>query len=69
MTIEKTILKEIVVRLERLERVFLPSKGKPARSARADDKKYKGATGGIRLLADEGYFNKRRLFGEICKAL
>ena len=69
MTIDNTILKQIISRLEKLERTILLSRKKSPQAEGADDKKYSGATGGIRLLVGEGYFDKKRFFGEICKAL
>jgi hypothetical protein len=69
MSMDDKVLRGIVSRLERLERAFLRSGKKAVDTAHADSKKYKGATGGIRLLVDEGYFDKKRPFGEICKAL
>lgn len=69
MTTDDKTLRDIVSRLEKLERaVFRSGKSAPAQPGK-DAKKYNGATGGIRLLADEGYFGKKRTFGEICKAL
>ena len=69
MTIDNRILKEIISRLEKLEHAVLVSRTKRAKAEVADDKKYSGATGGIRLLVREGYFDKKRFFGEICTAL
>lgn len=56
-------------RLEKLEHAVFYSGKVAATKTDKDAKKYKGATGGIRLLADEGYFDKKRTFGDICKAL
>ena len=62
-------LREIISRLERLEHAVFGSRRKAASKAPTDTKKYKGATGGIRLLVDKGFFDKKRSFGEIRKAL
>ncbi|MBI3608485.1 MAG: hypothetical protein HY207_11010 [Nitrospirae bacterium] len=62
-------LREIISRLEKLEHAVFGSGRKAASMAPTDTKKYKGATGGIRLLVDEGFFDKKHSFGEICKAL
>jgi len=63
-------LRKIIARLEKLEHaVFGSARYTTTSKVPADTKKYKGATGGIRLLADEGFFDKKRSFGEVCKAL
>lgn len=69
MKTETKALKEIISHLERLERAVFRSGKETSDKAHQDPKKYKGATGGIRLLVDEGFFNKKRSFSEICKAL
>ncbi len=69
MNVDEKVIKQIISRLEKLERADFHSGKKTAGQERPDAKKYKGATGGIRLLADEGYFDKKRTFGDICKAL
>lgn len=69
MKTEDKVLKNIIYRLEKLEGAFFGSAKKAVNKAPTDTKKYKGATGGIRLLADEGFFDKKRSFGEVCKAL
>ncbi len=69
MNIDDKTIKQIILRLEKLERaVFAQVKTKSGKS-KVDPKKYKGATGGIRLLVAEGFFDKKRSFTEICKAL
>ena len=69
MNMDNKIVKERISRLEKLERaVFAQAKTKSTTS-KLDPKKYKGATGGIRILVDNGFFDKKRSFGEICKAL
>jgi len=69
MSANDKVLGRVFSRLERLERAVFQSGRKSAHKTKADAKNYTGATGGIRLLADEGYFDKKRTFGEICKAL
>ena len=69
MRMDDKVLKGIISRLERLEHEVFRSGKQVANKRAADTKKYKGATGGIRLLVDEGFFNKKRSFSEICKAL
>jgi hypothetical protein len=53
---------EIIKRIERLEK-FVFAKGK--KSVQTSDKKFKGATGGLRLLIENGFFDKKKSFGEI----
>lgn len=62
-------LKKIIARLVKLEHAVFGAGRGGASKMLADTKKYKGATGGIRLLTDEGFFDKKRSFGEVCKAL
>lgn len=69
MTTDEKVLKAIMSRLEKLERAVFRSRKVTTSKTDKDAKKYKGATGGIRLLVDEGYFDKKRTFGGICKAL
>lgn len=69
MATNEKLLRDIMSRLKKLERaVFRSEKGTTSRTD-MDAKKYKGATGGIRLLVDEGYFDKKRAFADICKTL
>ncbi len=69
MTINDKVLRGVIARLEKLERRVFRSGKQVANKGDSDTKKYKGATGGIRLLVDEGFFDKKRSFGEVCKAL
>lgn len=69
MTVDDKVIKQIISRLEKLERAVFHSSEKATGKEHPNTKKYKGATGGIRLLVDEGYFDKKRTFGDICKAL
>jgi hypothetical protein len=58
-------LAELTTRVEKLERAVFGT-GKAAtnkKTPRADD--HSGATGGVRLLVEEGFFDKRRSFAEI----
>ncbi len=56
-------LSNILRRLEKLERaVFETQKSKPAKPAKQD---FKGATGGLRLLLSNGFFDRKRFFSEI----
>jgi hypothetical protein len=62
----KKILKDILKRLDKLEQVILPVKLSKLRKNRGmSPEAYKGATGGLRLLIREGFFNGKRLFKEI----
>lgn len=63
---DEASIKEIIRRIERLEAAVFAS-AKLAKSKR-ELSKHKGATGGIRLLIDEGFFSKKRSFGDICDA-
>lgn len=69
MTDDTQILKNLVARLERLEKLLLPANQLTVSRGANKEKDYGGATGGIRFLADSGYFDKKRTFGEICWAL
>jgi hypothetical protein len=70
MTTDNKVLKDILSRLERLERTVFDARKKTTNKPTSNNlKRHKGATGGIRLLADNGFFNKKRSFGEIYKAL
>jgi hypothetical protein len=57
---------EIIKRIERLEKAVFGTKDKPVSVI---SKQYKGATGGIRLLISNGFFDKKKNFGEIRKGL
>jgi hypothetical protein len=70
MSADDKILKSLISRVDKLERaVFRPQKAVADEKLGGAKKNYAGATGGIRLLADSGYFDKKRTFGEVCKAL
>ena len=67
MDINKT-LKDLQSRIKKLEEAVLPGTRKRT-SDKADAGNFKGATGGLRLLATKGYFDRKRTFGEINEAL
>ncbi len=58
---------EIVRRIERLEKAVFADTAKPT-AKKAESNTHKGATGGIRLLIEEGFFNHKRHFGDVCSA-
>jgi len=56
--------KDLMGRVEKLEKaVFSEPRAKTI--SRKAEEDYSGATGGIRLLADEGFFKSKRSLGEI----
>lgn len=63
---EKTFA-DLVVRIEKLERAVFTDKKTKLKFADKGD--FKGATGGLRLLVSKGFFDRKRNFGEIKKAL
>lgn len=66
---EDKAIAQLVARLEKLERVVFSGDKKSKRNSPDKPNKYKGATGGIRLLVDEGFLDNKRSFSEICKKL
>lgn len=53
-------LAEAFRRIEKLERaIFGPTKSRPPKQD------FRGATGGLRFLASEGFFSRQRIFSEI----
>jgi hypothetical protein len=64
--INKT-LKNLESRIEKLEQAVLGKRQR--KSSKADASNFKGATGGLRLLATKGFFDRKRTFGEINEAL
>lgn len=64
--------KKLLARIEALEKAVFGSASKPAkikaRPAAANDR-FKGSTGGLRLLASNGFFDSRRKFSEIEREL
>jgi len=52
-------IKEILTRLEKLEKVVFP-KGHPKTASVPKAQKFTGAKGGIMLLLSKNYFNQRR---------
>jgi len=65
--VDEALVKEIMARLERLEKVVFAKQSSSAPSV-STSKSYKGATGGIRLLMEEGFFGQKRALGEVCEA-
>jgi hypothetical protein len=64
-------LEDLLRRLEALERAVLgTAKAKKTKvSAIASAENFDGATGGVRFLIAEGFFNNRRSFAEVEKAM
>lgn len=64
-------LKDLLRRVEALERAVLgtATAKKAIVSAPAGDENFDGATGGVRFLIAEGFFNSRRSFAEVEKAM
>ena len=58
---------EIMRRIELLEKAVFADNAKPV-AKKTESNTHKGATGGIRLLIEEGFFNHKRLFGDVCSA-
>jgi hypothetical protein len=66
-------LEDLLRRVEALEHAVI-GKGtakakKPKANAPSNAKKFEGATGGVRFLISEGFFNSRRTFAEVEKAM
>lgn len=61
------LLRDIQNRVQKLERAVFAQRSRGMATAGVDT--FKGATGGIRLLVDKGFFDCKRAFGEIKKAL
>jgi len=61
------ILTDLKTRIESLEEAVHAKPQKESNKTTADN--FKGATGGIRLLATKGFFDRRRTFGEVNEAL
>ena len=66
MDVPKT-LKQLESRVAELERAVFARRQKRSSSGETGD--FKGATGGLRLLATKGFFDRKRTFGEIKEAL
>ena len=64
--INKT-LKDLQLRVKALENVVFTKRQKVA--PKKDSREFKGATGGIRFLVSNGFFDRKRTFGEINEAL
>lgn len=60
------MVKDILIRLDKLEQVVFASKSpKSRKNTGTTSEDYKGATGGIRLLITEGFFDGKRLFKDV----
>src|SRR5206468_3043359 len=64
-------LEDLLRRIEVLERSVLgPAKRKKPKAHRpSDTETFDGATGGVRFLISKGFFNSRRTFAEVEKAM
>ena len=69
MEIDAKVVEKIFSRLDKLEHEVFGTQKRISDKQAADLKKYTGATGGIRLLADESFFDQKRQFNEVRKAL
>lgn len=63
---EKYILKQIIDRIERLEKTVFGGEKKIKRRVREN---FTGPTGGVRLLVSEGFFKTKRRLSEARSAL
>jgi hypothetical protein len=61
------LLSELQSRVEKLERAMFGKGAKKPAAARSSD--FQGATGGLRFLVSDGFFDRKRAFGEIKEAL
>ncbi len=66
---QEQINKQIFERLEKLEKVVFSKREKVTRLPLKEDKSFRGATGGLRLLISKGFFNSKKPFAEIKKEL
>jgi hypothetical protein len=60
--------KDLAARIAALERAVFGASAKPgakAHAAASSSKDFKGATGGLRLVVSQGFFDRRRKFSEI----
>ena len=62
-------LNDLLVRIEKLEHAIFGDKASKKLQKPANQQSFKGATGGIRLLISNGFFDKKKNFGEIKEAL
>ena len=60
-------LEDLLLRVKRLEQATF--RKNPKRPESIERHGFKGATGGLRLLASKGFFDRKRNFGEIKEAL
>ena len=61
--------KQIFKRLERLEDAVFSKQKKIVKLTSKEDKSFRGATGGLRLLTSKGFFDSKKTFAEIKKEL
>lgn len=59
---KKTSDRDLIARIEALERAVFGAKPKKRKTQNSD---FKGATGGLRFLISKGFFDRRRPFSEI----
>lgn len=64
---DERMAKEILSRLDRLEKVVLG--GKKKRPPNKEKQDFSGPAGGVRLLVSQGFFKVKRQLGEVRKAL
>lgn len=57
-------LQDLATRVEKLERAVFSKRTEKAQKIVSDKNEYSGATGGVRLLAKEGFFDRKRYLGE-----
>lgn len=67
MTKDEKIIADLISRVEKLEREVFADKKIKSKSAGKEN--FQGATGGLRYLVSKGFFDRKRTFGEIKKAL
>ena len=66
-TLDEPTAKEILSRLDRLEKVVLGDKKKRLPSQKKEE--FSGPAGGVRLLVSRGFFKVKRHLGDVRKAL
>jgi hypothetical protein len=60
-------LSELQSRVEKIERAVFGKSGRKPAATRSGD--FQGATGGLRFLVSDGFFDQKRAFGEIKEAM
>jgi len=66
---QEEINKQIFERIERLEKAVFSKQKKTVKFPLKEEKNFRGATGGLRLLISKGFFNSKKTFAEIKKEL